>query len=180
MVKIVADISGNHNGSLSEALTLIRAAALAGCDMVKFQLYLPDDMPDVDEGYNREMYERLHVRPFWLPSMFYEAELSGIPLFASVFAPWAVRELQKYDCPFIKLASPDSTKLPFNTEVDIVNAMSPGQRIISSGWREWLHCKYRLYCPPGHPRVGSVWLKAARFAATALSNIRRDRSYRHC
>ena len=39
---IVAEISGNHNGKLSNAIKLIKAAKKSGADAIKIQLYSPD------------------------------------------------------------------------------------------------------------------------------------------
>ncbi len=41
-VLIVAELSGNHNGSLQNALQLIQEAKNAGADAVKLQTYTPD------------------------------------------------------------------------------------------------------------------------------------------
>src|SRR5258708_18068552 len=43
-VLVVAEISGNHEGRLSQAIDLIRAAKWAGADAVKFQCYEPSDL----------------------------------------------------------------------------------------------------------------------------------------
>ena len=41
---IIAEISGNHDGSLSKALKLIDAAKWAGADAVKLQTFKPELM----------------------------------------------------------------------------------------------------------------------------------------
>ena len=38
---VVAEISGNHNGKLYNAIKLIRAAKKSGADAIKIQLYTP-------------------------------------------------------------------------------------------------------------------------------------------
>src|ERR1044072_3997341 len=74
---IVAEMSGNHNGSLDRALALVDAAADAGADAIKIQTYTADPMT-VDEkpprlqiprahglwpeAYLYDLYERAHTR----------------------------------------------------------------------------------------------------------------------
>ena len=41
---IVAELSGNHSGSLKNALKLIKLAKKSGADAVKIQTYTPDDI----------------------------------------------------------------------------------------------------------------------------------------
>ena len=41
---IIAEISGNHNGSKSKFLKLIKLACLNGADLIKIQTYEPKDI----------------------------------------------------------------------------------------------------------------------------------------
>ncbi|HDH96222.1 MAG TPA: hypothetical protein ENF73_00665, partial [Proteobacteria bacterium] len=41
-VSIVAEIGSNHDGKIDQAIRLIEAAAQAGADAVKFQLFTPE------------------------------------------------------------------------------------------------------------------------------------------
>ena len=41
---VIAELSGNHNGSIKEALNLVKAAARCKVDAVKIQTYTADTM----------------------------------------------------------------------------------------------------------------------------------------
>ena len=162
MVEIVAEVSGNHDGSMEKMLRLIYEAAdganhgMDGCDYVKFQYYRPEDMPDCHDGDNLEMYCKLAVPDHWLPMMFAAAKTLKIGLFASVFSDMAAKELLKYDVPYIKIASPESTRLPMETYKEIVRAIPRHiGLLVSSGLKDWSAMTVldglRIQCPPGHP-----------------------------
>ena len=108
MTVIIAEISGNHGGDLGKAKELIIAAARAGCDLVKVQTYRPEDMND---PANNHLYQKYRIPEDWYAALFDTAFRFGIPLFSSVFAPWAVDFLEQFDCPIYKIASPESTQL---------------------------------------------------------------------
>lgn len=152
---IIGEISGNHGGDLVKACTLIGVAAEVGCDAAKFQLYRPEDMDDPD---NNEIYEKYQVPVDWLPHLFRTGAKYKIPVFASVFAPWAVEELEKHNCPAYKLASPESTRLPTLRYLELVLAIrKTGKPLIaSSGSKDIafvraLEPDYLLYCVAGYP-----------------------------
>ena len=130
MTEIIAEISGNHNGRLYDALHLIEAAKECDCDGVKIQLYRAEDMPD-DGGD----YERLAVPENWLNELFNHARDCAIPLYSSVFAVWAVNTLEHYGCEGYKIASPESTRLTEHRYRELMEAIyETGQRyMVSSG-----------------------------------------------
>jgi sialic acid synthase SpsE len=155
MTMIIAEISGNHGGDLGKACKLIAAAARCGCDAVKFQLYLPEDL---DDPANKDGYEKYHVPETWLESMFNEARLADIKLFASVFAPWAVEALEPF-APFAyKIASPESTRLPDRTYHELAAAVrrTSAELFVSSGLADlgrmvWFNPDVLFYCKWGYP-----------------------------
>lgn len=119
---IIAELSGNHGGSLKKALELLRAGAATGADAIKLQVYRPDTITlNVNHGdfsipadnawadyqnlYN--LYEYAHTPWEWLPDLFAEAEELGVELFGSVFDNSSVDELEKLPTKAYKIASPE-------------------------------------------------------------------------
>src|SRR5689334_14925524 len=115
MTFIIAELSGNHGGDLAKCKELIRAAQKSGCDAAKIQCYRPEDL----DAENVALYTKLQIPQDWYPELFDLADLVGIPLFASVFAPWAISFLEQYKPPYYKIASPESTRLTRDTYLDL-------------------------------------------------------------
>jgi|SRR5579859_6804561 len=116
MTEIVAEISGNHGGSLENALRLINAAKCAGADAVKFQCFEPLRLAEkrASHPYIQELaagqslvdlYKRTHTPKSWFPSMIKFAKQVGIHWFSSVFDPEDVRFLEMHDCPRYKISA---------------------------------------------------------------------------
>lgn len=129
MTFIIAELSNNFGGDLKKAQDMIRAAAKCGCDAAKFQLYSKEDLGDEYCDAN------FCVPQYWLQPLFSTAANAGIPLFASVFGVWAIAALRPF-APFAyKIASPESTRLPTKTYIEIAHAV---------------HCEYaKLFCSTG-------------------------------
>ena len=92
---IVAEMSGNHNGSINNALSIIHSAKLCGSDAVKIQTYTPDtitidcDNPEfiIKEGLWKgrglyELYKEAHTPWEWHEELFKYAKKIGITLFS--------------------------------------------------------------------------------------------------
>lgn len=115
---VVAEISGNHGGTLDGALELITACAEAGAEAVKFQTYTPDtitlksDAPAFRvEGQLwagrtlHDLYQEAHTPFEWHEAMFRHARKLGLIAFSAPFDPSAVDLLGKLDAPAYKIAS---------------------------------------------------------------------------
>ncbi len=115
---IIAEISGNHMGSLEQALKLIDAAAKSGADAVKFQSYTPDTITlDCDGPAFRieggewagqrlyDLYERAHTPFEWHEKLFSHARDVGIMPFSAPFDLSAIDLLEKLECEIYKIAS---------------------------------------------------------------------------
>lgn len=99
---IVAELSGNMNGSLETARRMVVAAKECGTDAVKVQTLDPFDMPDKDETVKEGVVSRWTGRRWldvykatylpWLDQVALKrfAEDIGLTFFASVYSPAAV------------------------------------------------------------------------------------------
>jgi sialic acid synthase SpsE len=118
MTEIVAEISGNHGGSLGNALALIVSAKEAGADAVKFQCFKPERIverrkgnPYIAEllkGYNEpylDLVKRVHTPWAWFPLLIETCKENGIAWFSSVFDPLDVKFLEQLDCPRYKISA---------------------------------------------------------------------------
>jgi pseudaminic acid synthase len=116
---LVAEMSGNHNGSLERALQTVRAAAESGADAIKLQTYTADTLT-IDCG-NRDfvvesegpwagrtlydLYEEAHTPWDWHEALFREARALGLDIFSTPFDDTAVDFLESLDAPAYKVAS---------------------------------------------------------------------------
>ncbi len=122
---IIAELSGNHNGSLQRAKKLISVAKECGADCVKLQTYTPETMTiksDRDDfkitgglwdGYTLwDLYESAHTPYNWQKKLFLYARKIGIDCISTPFDESAVDLLESIDIPFYKIASFELTDLP--------------------------------------------------------------------
>lgn len=119
MTEIVAEISGNHAGSMENALELIWQAKNAGADAVKFQCFSPErqaikrNRPDVLALVEREhggvplldLYKQVHTPWHWFPVLILRCNAIGIKWFSSVFDPLDVAYLETLSCPRYKISA---------------------------------------------------------------------------
>jgi pseudaminic acid synthase len=117
---IIAEMSGNHNGSLERAFQLVDAAAAAGAHALKLQTASPDgltldaDTPDFvisDPGslwFGKNLYQLYQeaVTPWqWHAPLFERCRERGIIAFSSPFELRAVDLLEGLAAPCYKIAS---------------------------------------------------------------------------
>lgn len=123
---IVAELSGNHNQSISTAKKLIKAAAKAGADAVKIQIYHPDTITlpfknkyfKIKKGpwagkYLHDNYS-IGMTPWeWVPKLEKYADELGVCLFSSVFDETSVDYLEEASkSPAYKIASFEINHIP--------------------------------------------------------------------
>ena len=108
MTYVIAEIGFNHEGDLDLAVEMIRAAARAGADAVKFQTYRAEDIlspasPDFEEFRAGEMDPAAHRR------LADEAVRAGVEFMSTPFSRRAVDLLEETGVRRYKIASMDLT-----------------------------------------------------------------------
>lgn len=140
-VFIIAELSANHNGSLTNAIETIRAAKRAGANAIKLQTYTANtitidskksdfliDNGSIWDGKNLyELYKEAYTPWEWHPELFKVAEQEGLICFSSPFDFTAVDFLESLNVPCFKIASFEITDIPL-----IKYVASKGKPIILS------------------------------------------------
>lgn len=116
---LVAEMSGNHGGSLDRAVETVRAAAECGADAIKLQTYTPGTLtidcdnsdfiiPGEGPWGGRKLYalyEEAQTPWEWHGRLFEEARRCGIEIFSTPFDADAVEFLEGLSAPAYKIAS---------------------------------------------------------------------------
>ncbi len=131
---IVAEISANHQNSLNKTLKLLKKAADAGVEAVKFQTYDLNEMTlninknefliqnkfKNKEWNSRSLYSIYKETRFpykWHKHVFKKAKSLGMICFSSVFDEKSLNFLEKLKCPAYKIASLESLHFPLIKKV---------------------------------------------------------------
>jgi N-acetylneuraminate synthase len=133
---VIAEMSGNHNQSLEQALAIVDAAAEAGADALKIQTYTAETMTlDISEGeffiadpkslwqgaslYS--LYQQAHTPWEWHEPIFRRCRERGLIGFTSPFDATAVDFLEampeEIRVPVYKIASFEIVDLPLIAKV---------------------------------------------------------------
>lgn len=113
-VVVIAELGVNHDGQLDKALELVRAAATAGADAIKLQLFEPTEL--CSARYRRaevEMLTPLALSQRAVREICDSARGLGLPVFATPFDDTSLSRLVEFDIPVIKIASGELTHTPF-------------------------------------------------------------------
>lgn len=137
---IIAEMSGNHAGSIENAKEIIRAAKEAGADCIKLQTYTPDTITiDCDNEYFHigngtwkgenlyQLYGKAYTPWEWHKELMEEAKRVGIDFFSTPFDKTSVDFLEELGVEFYKIASFELVDIPL-----IKYVASKGKPIIMS------------------------------------------------
>ena len=124
---VIAEVSGNHGGSLDRAMEIVESVAAAGAHALKLQTYTADSMTfDVDHPRFRisdptslwtgrhlhELYREAATPWEWHEPIFTRARELGLVVFSSPFDRAAVELLDGLDAACMKIASFEIVDLP--------------------------------------------------------------------
>lgn len=196
---IVAELSGNHSGSLQRAMDLIALAHENGADAVKIQTYSEDSLTidcNHDEfilkgglwdGYKLyDLYKEAKTPAQWVKPLFEFAKDRGILLFSSPFSFEDVDALEAVDCPWYKIASFEinylelieycaQTKKPIimSTGLARLDEIDRAVDIVKRYGNDLtlLHCESRYPADPAMFNLNTIPFFAERYGcAVGLSN----------
>jgi N,N'-diacetyllegionaminate synthase len=121
-VWVVAEIGVNHDGRLDQGLALVRAAAQAGADAVKLQLFNPDrllseqaQLAGYQEGKAKNLKALLDGLALDLDAVGRLGEAAreaGLRFIVTPFSPADARDLAQIAVDAVKIASPDAVNTP--------------------------------------------------------------------
>lgn len=122
---IIAEMSGNHAGSIENAKKIIHAAKESGADCIKIQTYTADTLTiDCDnkyfhidngtwEGENLyNLYQKAFTPWEWQKELMEEAKKVGIDFFSTPFDRTSVDFLEDLGVEFYKIASFELVDIP--------------------------------------------------------------------
>lgn len=139
---VIAEMSGNHAGSLARALEIVDAVADSGADALKIQTYTADsmtldvDLPEFRVGDDHplwggralwSLYDEARTPYEWHQEIFERARVRGLVAFSSPFDIAAVEFLEDLNAPLYKIASLEIADLNL-----ITRAAETGKPIIFS------------------------------------------------
>lgn len=141
---LIAEISGNHKGSLRRVLRIVEAAAQAGFNAIKLQTYTADtitlDSKSKDflikdskslwkNRYLHDLYKEAYTPWHWHKIIFAKAKNLGLTYFSTPFDETAVDFLETLNVPFYKISSFENNHFPLIKK--IIETKKP--LIISTG-----------------------------------------------
>ena len=136
----IAEISANHNGSLANAIKLIKLAKKSGADAIKLQTYTADMMTikknnfkiknGLWKNYNLwQLYKEAATPLIWHKKLFSLAKKLKIKIFSTPFNIDGLNFLKKINCSAYKVSSFEMNDL--NLVKEIAKTKKP--MIISTG-----------------------------------------------
>jgi N,N'-diacetyllegionaminate synthase len=183
-VFIVAEIGNNHEGSYTLAEDMIRSAADAGVDAVKFQTFVPEHYVSHDQVERRDRLRKFALTIEQFKSLAAFANGRGVQFFSTPFDLGSAEALATF-CPALKISSGDnnffplieraaSLRLPIILSTglaDLSDVDEARKRIIKvwsahnyTGDLALLHCVSSYPTPPEAANLAAIRTLSDRFA----------------
>lgn len=139
---VIAEMSGNHNGTLGRALRIVDAVAEAGCKALKLQTYTADTLTVDCDGPSfkikgehdlwggrslYDLYTEASTPWEWHQAIFERARDRGVVPFSTPFDPSSIEFLEQLGTQMYKTASAELVDLPLLREI-----ASTGKPVIMS------------------------------------------------
>lgn len=115
---LIAELSANHNGKITNALKVVKAAKDSGADAIKLQTYTPDTLTinstkkdfQIRSGNWKgntlyKLYRKAQTPYSWHKRIFDYAKSINLTCFSTPFDETAVDLLEDLKCPAYKIAS---------------------------------------------------------------------------
>lgn len=196
---IIAEVGSNHNGEIDQAKELIKAAAAAGVDAVKFQNFKAAKLYSRQAGesdYLRqkksiyEIVEAMEMPDSWVPELAAFCRAQEVIFCSSPFDEAAADLLDPY-VPFFKVASYEMGHLPLVRHVaakgkpviistgtaDLEEVRQTVEAFLATGNRQLalMQCTAKYPAPIEALNIGAIRTMKAEFAIpVGLSDHSRD------
>jgi len=149
----VADAGANFNGDKDEAKKLIKAAAEAGVDCIKFQTYTEDGLCHPTH-WAYDLIRRCQLPRKWHEELADYAAECGIAFNSTPFDFEAVELLDELWVPFWKVASGDLT---YRALIERMAEMRPSRPVVlsqgASSWRDVTRAAYWISSVSSNPQI---------------------------
>ncbi|MBL4616022.1 MAG: pseudaminic acid synthase [Magnetovibrio sp.] len=189
---VIAELSGNHNGDINRAYSIMEAAKHAGADAVKLQTYTADTLTIDHDGPGfsihdgpwagrnlYDLYQEASTPWEWHEKLFQKGRDLEITVFSSPFDETAVDLLEELGCPAYKIASFEavdfpllekvaSTRKPVIVSTGMVDQTEIGELIAclreaASGEIALLHCVSEYPALPESSNLRSIQALSNRY-----------------
>lgn len=133
---VIAELSGNHGGSLKKAKLLVMKAKQSGAHAIKLQTFLPDSITLNsrkiyfkiknkkslwNNRYLYDLYQEAHTPWEWHKEIFDLADQLNLDYFSSVFDEKSVDFLEKLKVKFYKVSSFENNHFPLIEKLITIN-----------------------------------------------------------
>ena len=171
MTRFIAELGSNHNGDRERCLELVDAAATAGCQAVKLQVFRVEDL---FAGEALARYPRLAARRAWefplalLDPVRERCEHHGLELHVTPFGLWAVRALvdnvdgfkiASYELlwhELIRACAATGKPLLISTGMATSEEIAGAVRATGGGELRLLHCVSGYPTPPQQANLAAI------------------------